>query len=89
MTERPKRITRTVVILAVVLASLAAGLLISDRIVSGRACDRWRVALDDLTTSSEGLLGTETAKQFRMEAIRRGWVDVGGEHVTRPSGCSP
>jgi hypothetical protein len=89
MTDRPRGAVRIVGILAIVAACLAAGLLISHRISSARACDRWRAALNDLTASSEGLVGTQTAQQFRMEAIRRGWVDTGGEHVERPSGCTP
>ncbi len=89
LVEPRPRTSFRLIALAIVAACLIAGVFVASRISSARACDEWRRALDELTASAEGMLGVETAQQFRREAILRGWVDSGGVRVSRPPDCTP
>jgi hypothetical protein len=74
---------------AIMLIGILAGAYLYVRVTRANACQRWHRALAELTESARGSVGSKTAGQFRLEAIRRGWIDDGGNKVFRPSGCTP
>jgi hypothetical protein len=74
--------------MAIVMIGILVGAYLFVRVTRANACQRWRMALAELTQSAGGSVGPETAAQFRLEAIRRGWIDDGGNKVFRPSGCA-
>ncbi len=89
-TKRPRFANATaIVIVVVVVAALAVGMLVARRISADRACDEWHHALDRRTREVTGILGKETAQQFRLEAVQNGWIDLGTKRINRPSGCTP
>jgi len=79
--------------ISLAIAVVAIGTLVGTLLYLGqsrdRACEAWHRTLAQQTTETTASLGGQTAEQFRLEAIRRGWVDQGGRRVTRPSGCRP
>jgi hypothetical protein len=83
------RLLRISLAVAVVAIGTLVGTLLYVRQARDRACEAWHRALAAQTTETTVSLGGQTAAQFRLEAIRRGWVDRGGRRVTRPSGCQP
>jgi hypothetical protein len=74
---------------AIVLIGILVGTYLYVRVTRANACHRWHGALAELTDSARSSVGSGTAEQFRLEAIRRGWIDEGGHKVFRPSGCTP
>jgi len=73
---------------ALVIAALI-GSFLGARAIQARECRTWQRAVSDQTSRVSGSLGGQTARQFRTEAIRRGWVDQGSRRVFKPKGCSP
>jgi hypothetical protein len=88
-TKRAGRVRFWIGAVSLIVASVLLGTYLYQREVSTGECHDWQRALAELSESTAGL-GTATSRQFRQEAIRRGWVDTGGGRlVYRPAGCTP
>jgi hypothetical protein len=74
-------------VLAALVAIVAVLTVLGLRHSHLAACRSWQELLDRRTAENEALLGAETARQFRREALAFGRIDVAGRTVQRPSNC--
>jgi hypothetical protein len=74
---------------AIIVVAALIGVFLAVKLNRAQACTRWHDALAEQAARASASVGAGTAAQFRLEAIRRGWVDNGGNRVFRPSGCTP
>jgi hypothetical protein len=88
-TEGRRRWPRWAVATAALVIAALIGTFLGVRAIRARECRTWQRAVSDQTAGVSGSLGGQTARQFRTEAIRRGWIDQGTRRVFRPKACSP
>jgi hypothetical protein len=82
----PRRRRHVVAVLALVALIAVLGVL-ELRHSHLAACRSWQGLLDRRTAENEALVGAETARQFRREALALGRIDVAGRTVQRPGNC--
>jgi hypothetical protein len=87
-TQMRRWLSRVVAAL-VLLVGVATGIFLYVRETRAQACEKWHSALQEVTSVTARSVGSVEARLFRKEAILRGWVEIEGRRVVRPSGCIP
>jgi H+/Cl- antiporter ClcA len=87
--ERRSMTVRWILAAFIVAIAVIVGVVVAAHASRTNACTSWRNALTELDRATRSSVGVGTAQLFRAEAIRRGWVEIGGVRLERAPGCTP